>query len=176
MLPERIYFLDEFYYTQFVHSKSLIESAGENHCDVIDVQNNIWELFKKHGQFDKFKMQLYDRKMFLYVMRYDEIKEEFKELFFKKMKQDLNRLRDGDFRDYLAYMRKFVFDSVMISQNHNDFDILKEFYYILKDGPGDVNQKMSQSVEWFNGLSKQHKRFAFNYILEFFKNKELNSL
>ncbi len=172
---ERIYFLDEFYYTQFVHSKSLIESAGENHCDVIDVQNNIWELFKKHGQFDKFKMQLYDRKMFLYVMRYDEIKEEFKELFFKKMKQDLNRLRDGDFRDYLAYMRKFVFDSVMISQNHNDFDILKGFYYILKDGPGDVNQKMSQSVEWFNGLSKQHKRFAFNYILEFFKNNELNS-
>ena len=172
---ERIYFLDEFYYTQIVHSKSLIESAGENHCDVIDVQNNIWELFKKHGQFDKFKKQLYDRKMFLYVMRYDEIKEEFKELFFKKMKQDLNHLRDGDFRDYLAYMRKFVFDSVMISQNHNDFDILKEFYYILKDGPGDVNQKMSQSVEWFNGLSKQHKRFAFNYILEFFKNKGLNS-
>ena len=111
----------------------MIESAGENHCDVIDVQNNIWELFKKHGQFDKFKMQLYDRKMFIYVRRYDEIKEEFKELFFKKMKQDLNHLRDGDFRDYLAYMRKFVFDSVMISQNHNDFDILKEFYYILKE-------------------------------------------
>ena len=52
---ERIYFLDEFYYTQNVHSKSLIESAGEAHCDVIDVHNNIFELFKKHGQFDKFK-------------------------------------------------------------------------------------------------------------------------
>ena len=172
---DRIYFLDEFYYTQNIHSKSLIESAGENHCDVIDVQNNILDLFKKHGQFDKFKRQLYDRKMFLYVMRYDEIKDEFKELFFKKMKQDLKFLTGADFRDCLADMRKFVFDSVMISQNHHDFDILIEFYYILKEGPSDANQKMSQSVEWFNGLSKSHKRFAFNYIFELFKNLELDS-
>ena len=170
---ERIFFLDEFYYTQNVHPKSLIESAGKSHCDTIDVRNDIWELFKKHGQFDKFKQRLFRRKINLHLMRYNEIKDEFKELFFKKMKEDLTNMSGSDFRDYLLYAQKFVFDSVLISKNHNDFDILTEFYYILINGQNDVNQKMNQSVSWFNKLSKPHKRFSFNYIQEYFKNQEL---
>lgn len=171
---ERIYFLDEFYYTQTVHPNSLIESAGRSHCDAVDVLNNISELFKKHGQFDKFKEKLYDRKLSLCVRRYDEIRDEFKELFFKKIKLDLKFEKD-DFRDCLVWERKFVFDSVMISKNHYDFDILKEFYYILVADSSDINQKINQSIEWFDKLSKSHKRFAFNYIEEYFKNHELTS-
>lgn len=172
---ERIYFLDEFYYTQNVHPKSLIQSAGKNHCDKVDVLNGIWELFKKHGQFDNFKQQLYEIKLNRYVMRYDEIKDEFKELFFKKIKQDLKNLKESNFRDYLNYKFKFVFDSVMISKNHDDFDMLKEFYYILRNDSQDINQKMNQSIGWFDKLSKSHKRFAFNYIRMFFINHELTS-
>ena len=106
---ERISFLDEFYYTQNVHPNSLIESAGKNHCDKVDVVNDIWKLFKKHGQFDKFKQQLYKNNVASYVMRYGEIKDEFKELFFKKIKNDLKNL-DGNFRDYLGLARTFAFE------------------------------------------------------------------
>ena len=172
---ERIYFLDEFYYTQNVHPNSLIESAGKSHCDKVDVLNNIWELFKKQGQFDKFKQQLYKNKVASYVRRYDEIKDEFKELFFKKIKNDLKNIKDGKFRDYLDWARKFAFDSVMISKNHDDFDRLKEFYYILRNDSSDINQKMNQSIEWFDKLSNSHKRFAFNYIRTYFIDHELTS-
>ena len=170
---ERIYFLDEFYYTQNVHPNSLIESAGKSHCDKVDVVNDIWELFKKHGQFDKFKQQLYKNKVASYVRRYGEIKDEFKELFFKKIKNDLKNIKDSNFRDYLGLARTFAFDSVMISKSHDDFDILKEFYYILRNDSNDVNQKMNQSRSWFDKLSKSHKRFAFNHIRTYFINHEL---
>ena len=172
---ERIYFLDEFYYTQSVHPNSLIESAGKSHCDAIDVLNDILGLFKKHGQFDKFKKKLYNRQLSLYIRRYDEIKDEFKELFFKKMKQDLKKLGFDNFRDCLTFECKFIFDCVMISKNHDDFDILKEFYYILRNNSHDINQKMSQSIGWFDKLSKSHQRFAFNYIRTYFINHELPS-
>ena len=170
---ERIYFLDEFYYTQNVHPNSLIESAGRSHCDKVDVVNDIWELFKKHGQFDKFKQQLYKNKVASYVRRYGEIKDEFKELFFKKIKKDLKNIKDSNFRDYLGLARAFAFDSVMISKNHEDFDRLKEFYYILRNDSMDINQKWNQSRGWFDKLSKSHKRFAFNHIRTYFINHEL---
>ena len=170
---ERIYFLDEFYYTQNVHPNSLIESAGKSHCDKVDVVNDIWKLFKKHGQFDKFKQQLYKNKVASYVRRYGEIKDEFKELFFKKIKKDLKNIKDSNFRDYLGLARAFAFDSVMISKNHDDFDRLKEFYYILRNDSEDINQKLNQSRGWFDKLSKSHKRFAFNYIRLYFINHEL---
>ncbi len=172
---ERIYFLDEFYYTQNVHPNSLIESAGKSHCDKVDVVNGIWELFKKHGQFDKFKQQLYKNKVASYVRRYGEIKDEFKELFFKKIKKDLKNIKDSNFRDYLGLARAFAFDSVMISKNHDDFDMLKEFYYILRNDSSDINQKWNQSRGWFDKLSKSHKRFAFNYIRLYFINHDLTS-
>ena len=159
--------------TQNVHPNSLIESAGKSHCDKVDVVNGIWELFKKHGQFDKFKEQLYKNKVASYVRRYGEIKDEFKELFFKKIKNDLKNIKDSNFRDYLGLARAFAFDSVMISKSHDDFDILKEFYYILRNDSEDINQKMNQSFGWFDKLSKSHKRFAFNYIRTYFINHQL---
>lgn len=169
---QRIYFLNEFYYTQNVHSKSLIESRGKNHCDVIDVLNDIENLFKKHGQFEKFKKNLYDRKVFLFVMRYDEIMDDYKELFFTKMKRDL-KLVSTDFRDILAPIRKFVFDIILVSKNHTEFDSLKEYYYILKDGPESLNEKMDLVKIWFDSLDDNHKRFVFNYIKDDFSNKDL---
>ena len=171
---ERIYFLDEFYYTQNIHAKSLIESAGKSHCDIIDVENDILKLFKKHGQFEKFKHLLYDNKMFSYVRRYDEIKDEFRDLFFKKMKMDIKTLKNEDYREYLAFERKFIFDAVLICQNHDDFDMLKDFYYILQNASGSMDQIMTQSIEWFETLSKSHRHFAFNYIHEHFKNQSLS--
>ena len=169
---QRIYFLNEFYYTQNVHSKSLIESRGKNHCDVIDVLNDIENLFKKHGQFEKFKKNLYDRKVFLFVMRYDEIMDDYKELFFTKMKRDL-KLVSTDFRDILAPIRKFVFDIILVSKNHTEFDSLKKYYYILKDDPESLNEKMDLVKIWFDSLDDNHKRFVFNYIKDDFSNKDL---
>lgn len=169
---QRIYFVDEFYYTQNVHSKSLIESRGEDHCDIIDVQKDIEDLFKKHGQFEKFKRDLYDWKMFRFVVRYDEIMDEYKELFFTKMKRNLE-LVSTDFRDFLAHNRKFVFDSILVSKNRIEFDLLKEYYYILEAGPESLNEKMNLVETWFDSLEDNHKRFVFNYIKEDFLNNDL---
>ena len=170
---KRIYFLDEFYYTQNIHSESLIESAGKNHCDIIDVQNGIFDLFKKHNQFNRFKSILYELKIFSLLRRYDEINDEFKELFFIKMKFDLKRLENTDFRDMLPSIGKFIFDSVLIFNKHEHFDLIKRYCYIVRDNSLNANEKMDLIKNWFDTLDKSFQRFVFQYIKNDFSNEEL---
>jgi len=161
---ERIYFLDEFYYTHTVRSDSLIGSRGKNHCDSIDVNNDILDLFKKHGQFENFKETLYNRKIILLMRRYDEIADEYKELFFLKMKQDFKRNINSDFRVNLWRIMQFVHDSVLISKNHNEFDILKKYYEIRWSGNLSSADEMESVKRWFDGINKNHKMFAYAHI------------
>ena len=161
---ERIYFLDEFFYTRTVRPGSLMGSYGKNHCDTIEVNNDIIDLFKKHGQFENFKTRLLNRKIRLYMKRYGEIADEYKELFFLKMKQDFKRNEGSDFRSCLWLAPKFVYDGVMISKNHDEFKRLTEYYSILNLKDLQIPEKMSRIKTWFETLDRNQKMFAFRYI------------
>jgi len=161
---ERIYFLDEFFYTRTVRPDSLIGSSGKNHCDSIEVNNDIINLFKKHGQFENFKIKLLNRKIWMYLKRYDEIVDEYKELFFSKMKQDVIRNDDSDFRSCLWRPSKFIFDSILVSKNHDEFKKLSEYYFILNLKEVPFDEKIELIKIWFDTLDKNQKMFAFTYI------------
>lgn len=161
---ERIYFLDEFFYTRTVRPDSLIGSRGKNHCDSIEVNNDVIDLFKKHGQFENFKIKLLNRKIGMYMKRYDEIIDEYKELFFSKMKQDFKTNFGSDFKSCLWRPSKFVYDSVLISKNHEEFKKLSEYYFILNLNDCSVDEKMELTKTWFDTLDKNQKMFAFTYI------------
>lgn len=157
---KRIYFLDKFYYVQNIHPKSLIESCGKNHADIIDVINGIIDIFKKFNQFEKFKSMLFNRKINAFVRRYEEISLEYKEFFFIKMKKDFKKIGHGDFRNNLSPVFQYVFDSVLISKDYNDFDVLKKYFYIIYNNSLNIDYVKN----WFYGLNENHKMFSLNYI------------
>jgi hypothetical protein len=105
-----------FYYTRTRHSASLTGAGDKKHIDIIGVVNDIYDLFIKHGQFEKYKKALYNRKISWFLPRYEEIDDSFKELFYVEMKKDFKRYEGTDFADYLSSDKRFIYDSVLVSQ------------------------------------------------------------
>lgn len=158
---KRILFLDEFYYTQNIHSKSLIESRDERHIDSIYVSNDIIDLFIKHSQFDRFKVYLYNHKVYHNIRRYDEIRDEFKELYFTELKKDFKLLKYTDFRNTINRGYKFIFDCVLIAKNHVDFDQLTEFTNVLISNQP-LQDKIEKYKKWYADLDEEYKQFFYD--------------
>ncbi len=60
----------------------------ERNIDSIMINNLVIGIFLKYGHFDEYKHDLYNNKIGLVNTRYEEIRDEFKELFFTEMKRD----------------------------------------------------------------------------------------
>ena len=65
-----------------------IFSFDERNIHSIETNNLIIQTFIKYGQFEKYKKTLYNKKIGGINTRYDQIRDEFKELFFTEMKKD----------------------------------------------------------------------------------------
>ena len=124
---ERLFFYNKFLYTRRVHSASCTNSHDERNIDTIKINNLVAEIFLKYNHLDEYKYYLYNNKIGLVNTRYDEIRDEFKELFFKEMKKDYMKMigheRYGEFcseldRDCLGY-----FNNVINSENHVEYDL-----------------------------------------------------
>ena len=159
---ERIFFLDKFYYTQNIHSDSLIESGGKSHIDAIPVSNDTIDVFIKYNQFDKFKVNLFNSKVYHTIRRYDEIRGEFKELYFTELKKDFKLLKCSDFRNNLYSGNKFLFDCVLIAKNYEDFNHLKEFYEVFINNHLSLVEKIEKYKEWYGCLDDDYKQLFFD--------------
>ena len=159
---EKIFFLDKFYYTQNIHSDSLIESCGKSHMDAIPVSNDTINIFIKHNQFDKFKANLFNSKVYHTIRRYDEIQDVFKELYFTELKKDFKLLKCSDFRNNLYSHNKFLFDCVLIAKNYDDFNHLKEFCEVFTNNHLSLGEKIEKYKEWYDCLDDDYKQLFFD--------------
>lgn len=129
---ERIYFLDEFYYTRTRHSKSLTGSFDKNHADTIGVHNDMIAIFKKHGQLDTYKRRLYNQKIHMAYKRFGQVKDEYKPYFYSVMKEDFSKLPDheeyGEFLEVAKKINKRRFDDVVNSRDYEDFKRLYDIH------------------------------------------------
>ena len=127
---ERIVFLRKHLFKRRWYSTSSTTSGGKHFVDSIAVNNLIIDRFMKYGMFEKNKAFLYNKKIRLVFMRYNKIKDEFKEYFYEMMKEDftkmLNSERYDDFIQSIYLYNKHRFDSVVYSNNHEEFKILYE--------------------------------------------------
>ena len=166
---KRIYFLDEFYYTRTRHNASLTGSGDLKHIDIIGVVNDIIDLFIKHDQLENFKKVIYNKKIAWVLLRYDQIKEEYKELFYQELKADFIKLEGTDFWDSLWASNRYVFDSVLISKNYRDFNILKEFYINIKNNNLSFEKRITEIKKWFNYLNEDYKNYFFGTVKTWLK-------
>ena len=124
---KRAYFLKEYFYIRRVHDKSTIGAGSEKWCDAIDIYNMVWDIFTKYDHFDEFKNILYNNKVDFALFRYENIKEEFKDLFFNKWKNDLINIKNN-YNDFVANLNienKNIYELVLCSDSAKEFDLLR---------------------------------------------------
>lgn len=128
----RMSFTDGYYYTRRRHSQSSTGAGDERYVNIINVVNNIIALFVKYGQLDKFKHILYNKKVLWIYTRYNEIQQDFRQLFFDAMKDDFTNITDADFEGCLDEKNRFIFSSVISAKTMNELDLLYENYNLTK--------------------------------------------
>ena len=161
---KRIYFLDEYYYIRTRHSESLTASKDENHMDIIGVSNDIIDLFGKYDYLDIYKKMLYNLKVKWILFRYDEIKNEYKEKFYNKIKMDFKYKCPPDFKEMLWNKQKFYYGCFTISKKHKDYTQLSEYYLIINNNQLNQNDKIKLINKWFYSISNSYKNYFINTI------------
>ena len=126
---ERIYFYKKYLYTRNNHSKSSTGAGDRRYLDAIPISNMIWDIFKRHNQFDNYKKGLGMRKFDKVLHWYDRIQEDLKEEYFQAMKSDYERIAAdrkfcNSFTPALSKRSKSIFYNVLKAENHEEFDEL----------------------------------------------------
>lgn len=151
---EKIYFLKEFLFTRRWYATSSTTNGDLRFLDTLAVYNLIIDLFKKHDEFDNYKENLYNNKIDLAFMRYNNIREEFKKDFFDAMKKDFIKLLDEDtyetFVNSISYRNHKIFEHVIISENSIEFDRLRKIY--------------GKKMGCYNNYLNKHDKIYFEYI------------
>lgn len=130
---ERMYFVDKQYYTRRRHSASSTGAGDIRYINIINVVNNIIQLFKKYAKLDEFKEILYNKKVFWIHTRYLEIRDEFKGEFYDKMKDDFINIEDESFEGCLDGENRYIFESVINSKTRKEFDLLYRNYQLTQE-------------------------------------------
>lgn len=149
---KRVYFHDEFLFTRRWYSTSSTTAGDQRFLNSIDVYNLVWEEFRKHGEFENHKVNLYNNKVKIGFMRFSKIKKEFKNLYFDAWKKDIQKIFNNkdfylDFFNNLTYRHKKIIEEVLISENGEEFELLRESYNSYQ-----VNKNLVKEI---NSLEKE---------------------
>lgn len=173
----RLYFYDKFLYTRRVHSSSLVNSHNEKNVHSIETNNLIIKTFMDYGYFEDYKYMLYNRKIHLVNFRYQLVKDEFKEYYFTETKKDYVKIigheKYEDFYSSLIEVNRALFDNVINSDTHVEYDLRNEISQLKRDKVDlEKNKKNLESTNTnlqneINSLKKKNKKLNN-------KNKKLN--
>ncbi|WP_407453390.1 glycosyltransferase family 2 protein [Methanobrevibacter sp.] len=165
---QRIYFLREhLFYRRWYESSSTM--AGDlRFTDSIAINTMIIDVFEKYGKLEgRFENRSYNRKVSLTLLRFQQIKPEFKEAFFDEMQKNFKYwVQDNEFYEYLQSMllprNKFILESILKAKTAKELNYLIENYDLE-----DENRKLNDD------LKKIHKPDDSNEKLIDRKNKLL---
>lgn len=136
---KRIYFLREhLFYRRWYESSSTM--AGDlRFTDSIAINTMIIDVLEKYGKLDDvFKVRLYNRKVSLSFLRFQQIKPEFKNAFFDELQKNFRFwVLDNDFYEYLQSImmprNKFLLESILKAKTASELDYLAENYDLRQE-------------------------------------------
>ncbi|WP_298500959.1 glycosyltransferase [uncultured Methanobrevibacter sp.] len=130
LYAKRIYFYEKFLYTRRRHSASSTGAGDRRFFNSIIINNMITQIFINHGQFEKHRHRLYNRKLNLLILRYTTIQEEYKEEFYHLLREDFFKMLDDerydDFIGCLWKKNKVFFNCVVNIDDFETFDVTLE--------------------------------------------------
>ena len=124
---ERVYFLDEYLYYRRVRQDSITNSLTDRFKDWIEINNLLIDVTKKHGQYDKYKWVLFNKKIFNSYKNFSRVKEDEKEEFFELLKADFKNHRDEYESDEvfkgLREREKLIFRTGIDALTYREFEL-----------------------------------------------------
>lgn len=170
---KRIYFIDEFYYTRKRYDQSLTASSNASHSDMINVTNDIIMIFRNQGRLETYKNDLINLKIIWITDRYNQVRDNnAKKEYFSKMKDDYGKLMSPELLDNT---NRFIYDSVLYSNDFKEFDKLKRYYQIFHENKS-FSDKISKYEEWFEGLTEDLQSFSLKTLQNNFKSENKDGL
>lgn len=144
----KCYFIQEHYYKRRRHATSTTGDGNERWVDAIEIYNKVWDIFKEFGLFDQYKSRLYNNKIDFALFRLDNIKEEYKELFFQSWKTDLLYIQDYfiDFNEKLNEKNKLMLKIVLTANNYAEFTLMRNLY-TKNEKIKEIETKLNDSAE-----------------------------
>ena len=174
---EKIYFLKEFLFIRRWYDSSSTTAGDSRFLDSITISNLIIDVFREQGEFYNYKTNLYNNKISIVFMRYNTIREEFKELFFQAMKKDFAKLLDekyySDFINSISDYNRKIFEHVILAQNSIEVDLIRQLYYAKIDNYKKVeiasNHKfIKRHVDYYISLESEEQKRYFDEIKNMF--------
>ena len=84
----KIFFYDKVLYYRRLRSNSIITSSSQRHVDSLEVNNRMVQKIKNAGYYDDIKEKLFVKNLTKISYRFIDIDDEYKEYFFKCLKED----------------------------------------------------------------------------------------
>ena len=127
---DRIKFLQRHYYIRRRHSSSTTSNAGIRFIDTLEIHNMIFSIFKKFNLFEKYKRNLFNKKVCLANVRFNQVSEDVKSSFFNAMKVDFKNMASeygyDDILSHLTNHHKLIFKTIINSREYEEFLLLME--------------------------------------------------
>jgi len=127
---KKICFNNQLFYVRRIHSSSIQESKDKRYLNIFIALNGIVSLFEKYGNLEKYKHYLYNWKIGSFDMRYNQIQEQYKQLFLEEFKKDLSALDESEGHDNLMDIftphTLTIYENVMESDTYKEYDLLME--------------------------------------------------
>ena len=106
-------------------------------------------------------------------MRYNKIKEEFKDVYYDTLRADFLKILDDpvEYNDLIStvkYSNKKIFEQVIISENHDEFDLLRSAYSEEMDNQNEkreyFNNLLNEDFKNLERIDSDYKNAYFNKI------------
>ena len=145
---QRIYFLREHLFYRRWYETSSTMAGDLRFTDSIAINTMIIDVFEKYGKLEgRFENRSYNRKVSLTLLRFQQIKPEFKEAFFDEMQKNFKYwVHDNEFYEYLQSIliprNKFILESILKAKTAKELNYLIENYDLE-----DENRKLNDDLK-----------------------------
>lgn len=135
---ERITFLRKHLFKRRWYSSSSTTSGARHFINYIDICDLIWQVFFKYNVFDDFKEELLHKKFYTNFYWYRHIRDEFKQLFLDKLREDYLRIdSDKEFKEYifkdLDVAEQKLYEYVLKYKDRETFDVAYRNYRLRRE-------------------------------------------
>ena len=157
----RICFLNETLYCYLMHSDSIQGSKDKKFLDIFPVVNSIFDMFKKYDNFNYYKKELYNWKIWLYDRRFHQIKDEFKSLFLIEFKNDLNNAIEAEGEEKLLELldedTRSIYEDVLSSDTYTEYMLSREVFKLNRKAKKlkKQNKKLKKKKQELNKSTKE---------------------
>ena len=125
-MADKMYFLDEYLYMRRVRKDSITRSYFSKFSDCIEIFNQMADITKRYGEYEKYKEKLFTQKVYNTYTRFTQVSEEYKSDFFNNIQKDFESKME-EFEEIIDFnmvkpRAKHIFYSALKSNDYHDFE------------------------------------------------------